>query len=253
MPNAACISFVLVLTDLSSFWMLYSFVFVARAWTKSSDTNFWKYCSGVWREVTSSVRAWPEKSVTSVTWHDVFLWLPGLNIHIRWTIGRFLVFFVHREINIWFFITCISVVKIYVHITFSFLDDGNYIVHIVPRISPCWWHSEMKKIKLKQMCIVYTNSTHASLWRVHTLDWSSLFTHLTGHTIPNGSPIVDCDCNPYRNAFSVQFTTKSNSDEHLHLCQNKAPGASRTTWRIGQVWPGVSCKRDLGSQWDRPG
>lgn len=50
-------------------------------------------------------RVCPEKSVTSVMWHDVFLWLPGLNIHISWTIGRFLVFFVHRDINISFFIT----------------------------------------------------------------------------------------------------------------------------------------------------
>lgn len=89
---------------------------------------------------------------------------------------------------------------------------------------------------------------------VFTLWTEAAYSHISPVTLyPNGSPIVDCDCNPYWNAFSVQFTTKTNSDEHLHLCQNKAPGASRTTWRIGQVWPGVSCKRDLGSQWDRPG
>lgn len=123
-PNNCSISYILMFMDAPLFWKLYSLVLSVRAWIISSDTNFQKYSSGVWRETASLVISWPEKSVLGLiksfsasdtchgTW-SVFLndlvllaWCPHNH---QMVIGFFGFRFQLTGISTFLFITCIRV------------------------------------------------------------------------------------------------------------------------------------------------
>lgn len=131
MPTISPTSFVLVFMDVPFFLKLFSFLFFVRTWIMSSDTNFWKYSSGVWRETGSLVKSRPEKSVLGLikfffqlampvtglglcAWMAWFYW-PDVHIIIRWAVRGFLILLLQFT-GIFIFITSLHIPsKIQIH------------------------------------------------------------------------------------------------------------------------------------------